>query len=1125
MHLGRYEVIRKIGAGGFGEVLLARALGAEGFERIVAVKRLKGELARREGSLQGIINEARIGGLLNHPNVVQVLEFIQVGTDYLLVMEYVDGIGLQELLDLERTNVQLLEPRHAFDIIIQACEGLNYAHSARSVTGQPLKLIHRDIKPSNLMITRTGTVKVMDFGVARSVTNKGQSSTGSIKGTLRYLSPEQAEGSKEIGHESDLFSLGLVLCEMLIKRPVYEADQEHLVLLKALQGRTQDAIAEAEQKVPGTGPILRKCLANQPDERYRSADELAQALRNLKSRYAQGEGLARLVDDALAVRKQDNFDDEVSTDTTFSLELRRKELGLPRPGWEMLKSEAPTEQLSRAAVKIAIKQALAEEPRNIEDLMESAPWEWEWRVAESDTSNPWMGDAFDRAAPPSGLGIPLTPPGDETKAPSLDATASAPRSPAAESPRETAHAKATGPDDLITTQIKARNGVHGSRSEAQQTSPKVVSLWGAVLPAMSPAVAEPGARGAQRGEGAAAASAASPTLVAGLRPQAATVPIEERRTLVGNPLSARAEHSPGAGIRETPAAFPPVIPLYTPENSPLNVNGSVTSTSPRPPAAPEQVLEAEAPTPIRPSAAARSRALPRVDEHSRTQEMLPITQRVARRLDPPAFAAAAEAAPVLTRTAPMPKMQVASAAVAEVPEEIEEMEAEESGIFDLEDLLADPLSVPPSQRTLSLKAGVVKLNGAPQNVEAIRKNAAILAGSGQTGSATETVTSDQRVPSSAPVPPPPSAAEAEAVEEAPLEAGSEEDEDEEWSVVASGASEEAEEAVAAAPASVSAPASTSKMAPVGGPAPAMPESAPKIAVSAAASSPETPTPAPVVAAPPELSVPPAFADEAQADRAETPTVERVIPYGGIRRANLQKIKGSPMPFVSETGEFRVLRRPAEQENLAEQTLSGQTLSGQTLTGQTPADRTLKTSANESIAGELSDKGQSEKSQLELGLTDAGIKPSLPEWDSKTHTTQAGRASAGKTEPRAGLAAVAGAESDDMLAENSTVSRFFVPMEPQTRTVVLNSDGLNAAEEGDGTRVLTPNRPARSSQGPLLSVLEAPHPEQTGLSPRQFVLGFMLGVGLLAAGFLLGVVWERSHTGGRLPDPQVSVPRP
>lgn len=1125
MHLGRYEVIRKIGAGGFGEVLLARALGAEGFERIVAVKRLKGELARREGSLQGIINEARIGGLLNHPNVVQVLEFIQVGTDYLLVMEYVDGIGLQELLDLERTNVQLLEPRHAFDIIIQACEGLNYAHSARSVTGQPLKLIHRDIKPSNLMITRTGTVKVMDFGVARSVTNKGQSSTGSIKGTLRYLSPEQAEGSKEIGHESDLFSLGLVLCEMLIKRPVYEADQEHLVLLKALQGRTQDAIAEAEQKVPGTGSILRKCLANQPDERYRTADELAQALRNLKSRYAQGEGLARLVDDALAVRKQDNFDDEVSTDTTFSLELRRKELGLPRPGWEMLKSEAPTEQLSRAAVKSAIKQALAEEPRNIEDLMESAPWEWEWRVAESDTSNPWMGDAFDRAAPPSGLGIPLTPPSGETKTPQLEAAGTTTPPAIAERTREKAPSNSASTEDLITTtQIKAHGGVNGSRSEVHQTSPKVVSLWGAVLPAMSPAVAEPGARGAQRGEGAAAASAASPTLVAGLRPQAVTVPIEERRTFVGNPLSARAEYSPGAGIRETPAAFPPAIPLYTPENSPLNVNGSGASTNLHPPAAPEQVLEADAPTPIRPSGAARNRTLPRVDEHARTQEMLPITQRVARRLDPPAFAAAAEAAPVLTRTAPMPKMQVASAAVAEVPEEIEEMEAEESGIFDLEDLLADPLSVPPSQRTLSLKAGVVKLNGAPQNVEAIRKNAAILAGSGQADAASLTPVSDPRVPSSAPVPPPPSASEAEAVEEAPLEAGSEEDEDEEWSVVASGASEEAEEAVAAAPTGVPAPASTSKMAPVGGAVPVMPEPAPKTAVSAAASRPATPAPAPVVAAPPELSVPPAFADEAHADRAETPTVERVIPYGGIRRANLQKIKGSPMPFVSETGEFRVLRRPAEQENLAEQTLSGQTLSGQTLSGQTPADRTLKTSANES-AGELSDKGQSEKSQLELGLTDAGIKPSLPEWDSKTQTTQAGRASAGKTEPRAGLAAVAGAESDDMLAENSTVSRFFVPMEPQTRTVVLNSDGLNAAEEGDGTRVLTPNRPARSSQGPLLSVLEAPHPEQTGLSPRQFVLGFMLGVGLLAAGFLLGVVWERSHTGGRLPDPQVSVPRP
>ncbi|MFM7202331.1 MAG: protein kinase domain-containing protein, partial [Myxococcota bacterium] len=490
MHLGRYEVIRKIGAGGFGEVLLARSLGAEGFERIVAVKRLRGELTRKEGGLQGIINEARIGGLLNHPNVVQVLEFIQVGSDYLLVMEYVDGLGLQDLLDLDRTQPNLLEPAHAFDIVIQACEGLHYAHSARSATGQPLKLIHRDIKPSNLMVTRTGTVKVMDFGVARAVTNSGQSSTGSIKGTLRYLSPEQAEGSKEIGHSSDLFSLGLVLCEMINKQPVYEAEQEHLVLLKALQGKNSAAMEQAEQRVPGLGSILKKCLAFHQEERYRSAEEMSLALRQLRVRYPyHGEGLSGLVEKTLELRGPHPYEDDVSTDATFSLQLKRKAQMAPRRGRH--EPEVPTEQVPRAAFLAALKPTAAlqtpqpaSEPRDLEELMDSGPWEWEWRMEEKSDGSAWAGDEFDRVAPPSQPIVHLSPP-------------------AAQKPRPGAPGPAAPMLSRGSLELSPSGGSKNGAGAWLSTSPRktepteplaAISLWGSEPVLFEPPAARPAAQ-------------------------------------------------------------------------------------------------------------------------------------------------------------------------------------------------------------------------------------------------------------------------------------------------------------------------------------------------------------------------------------------------------------------------------------------------------------------------------------------------------------------------------------------------------------------------------------------------------------------------------------------------------
>ena len=424
MNYGRYRFIRQIGAGGYGEVLLARAIGAEGFERIVAIKRLRGDLAASQ--LKSFINEALIGGSLNHPNVVQVLDFQRLdfrdssSPDFLLVMEYVDGIGLHEILKIQdQCSTPLITPALALHIAMQVCEGLHYAHTARRFTGDGrdrplLRLVHRDIKPSNLMINRTGTVKIMDFGVAKSAANKGHSSTGRIKGTLRYLSPEQAEGRKEIGHESDLFSLGLVLCEAITGHPVYQADQEHLVLLQALHGQTREAIEEADAIAPGIGPILERCCRRDPEQRFRTAEAFSRELRALAVSYPMTRSLADVVTEALELREHIITSDDTSTETSFSIELKRMEAATARSAWDFISKEETLPAPDDAATN-AKNHAPEDKPASRADFIVGDEGEMLARPKRDSSSTP----DNDEEAPPSPLraiespdnGAPASPPG------------------------------------------------------------------------------------------------------------------------------------------------------------------------------------------------------------------------------------------------------------------------------------------------------------------------------------------------------------------------------------------------------------------------------------------------------------------------------------------------------------------------------------------------------------------------------------------------------------------------------------------------------------------------------------------------------------------------------------------
>src|SRR5687767_3458594 len=205
---GRYELVRRLARGGMAEVHLARDLL---LDRPVALKVLYPELSRDPTFVERFRREARAAANLNHPNIVSVYDWGEEDGTYFIVMEYVEGVTLRDLL----VRNGPLEPGRAAAIVGDIAAGLGFAHEKG--------VVHRDVKPGNVLITSSGTVKVTDFGIARAGVSESLTQTGAVMGTAVYFSPEQAQGLPTDGR-SDLYSLGVVLYESVTGYPPFGGD-------------------------------------------------------------------------------------------------------------------------------------------------------------------------------------------------------------------------------------------------------------------------------------------------------------------------------------------------------------------------------------------------------------------------------------------------------------------------------------------------------------------------------------------------------------------------------------------------------------------------------------------------------------------------------------------------------------------------------------------------------------------------------------------------------------------------------------------------------------------------------------------------------------------------------------
>jgi serine/threonine protein kinase len=284
---GRYILLDRIGLGGMAEVFRALMPGVEGFQRTFVVKRILAERAQSPYFVDMFVQEARINAVLNHPNIVQVFDFGNVGGTYFLAMEYVRGRDVSEILRRLRLRQRRCPVAVAAFIAREVAGALAYAHTLAAPDGTPLNIVHRDISPSNIICPRAGGVKLLDFGIAKALGEPEVEKTGHglFKGKLSYISPERIKDLPVDGR-ADLFALGAVLWELLAGRKLFRGKTE-FDTLKNVADMVVPAPSSIRRDVPPElDRIVARALARDPARRYPTgqalADDLDQVLEALR---------------------------------------------------------------------------------------------------------------------------------------------------------------------------------------------------------------------------------------------------------------------------------------------------------------------------------------------------------------------------------------------------------------------------------------------------------------------------------------------------------------------------------------------------------------------------------------------------------------------------------------------------------------------------------------------------------------------------------------------------------------------------------------------------------------------------------------------------------------------------
>ncbi|HLD99647.1 MAG TPA: serine/threonine-protein kinase [Bdellovibrionota bacterium] len=285
---GRYFLLDQIAQGGMAEIYRARFASADAAGRLIVIKRIQSGYGGNTEFLQMFKSEIKVTMGFNHPNIVQLYDFGEEMNQPYIAMEFVDGRNLRQFITRSADAKQPFPIEHAAYIIEQAACGLHYAHSFKDkITGQHLNIIHRDISPQNVLISYDGSVKVIDFGIAKATTNSEATRAGVIKGKPSYLSPEQISGDT-LDARCDIFALGAVLWELLAGKKLFagENDLAILKLIESCQTYVKPPSTQNSRVPKELDYIVLKALAKQREKRYQTAEEFQRALHRFLYTYA-----------------------------------------------------------------------------------------------------------------------------------------------------------------------------------------------------------------------------------------------------------------------------------------------------------------------------------------------------------------------------------------------------------------------------------------------------------------------------------------------------------------------------------------------------------------------------------------------------------------------------------------------------------------------------------------------------------------------------------------------------------------------------------------------------------------------------------------------------------------------
>jgi eukaryotic-like serine/threonine-protein kinase len=360
---GRYVLLDRIGSGGMAEVFRAVMPGAEGFRQTFVVKRILAERSRAPDFVEMFVQEARIGALLSHPNIVQVFDFGTVGGDYFLAMEYLRGRDVQALMrKLRRENLLCPVPVAAF-IAHEVAVCLGYAHDLVGPDGKRLHIVHRDVSPSNIMCLRTGGVKLLDFGIAKAAGEQSENTEhGLFKGKLAYVAPERIK-NEPLDGRVDLFGLGVVLWEMLTGRRLFRGKNELETLKNVLEMQVPPPSAHRPDVPASLDAVVMRALARDRATRYPTGQAMADDLEPiLRETGSHPKMLADLLREAFATdvaRSQESLsivtpemlaklteDVEPGTGTLSSSSGNKRRQWSPQRGFGMVGAAAVTATLA-----------------------------------------------------------------------------------------------------------------------------------------------------------------------------------------------------------------------------------------------------------------------------------------------------------------------------------------------------------------------------------------------------------------------------------------------------------------------------------------------------------------------------------------------------------------------------------------------------------------------------------------------------------------------------------------------------------------------------------------------------------------------------------------------------------